>query len=295
MTSFDGVDGLELTEMPEPTPGDGEEVVNVRAASLGPWDLSAAGGAFTAIGGSGDFRKWRVWDFAGETADGRRVLGFVAQPWMGVGALAERIAVPFGDPGVACRTRSDSRPAARSRCARSPQSCWWTPRRGTTTTSCWSPAPPAWSADSRCSWRVAAARVSLRQCATPTPTRRAAWGRGRVRHRLPARGRGPRAMGGRCRRVHRHRRARRRRPGVRPRRRPVGDLGPDRVARSRSRDHDRDRAGPADAAATEELAGRAAAGELTARVADVLPFERYREAFERLQRGGLRGKLVLTP
>ena len=50
-----------------------------------------------------------------------------------------------------------------------------------------------------------------------------------------------------------------------------------------------------DAAATEELAGRAAAGELTARVADVMPFERYREAFERLQRGGLRGKLVLTP
>jgi hypothetical protein len=31
------------------------------------------------------------------------------------------------------------------------------------------------------------------------------------------------------------------------------------------------------------------------RVADVMPFERFREAFERLQRGGLRGKLVLTP
>ena len=103
MTSFSGVDGLELTEVPEPTPGDGEELVNVRAASLGPWDLSAAGGAFTAIGGSGELPQVAGWDFAGETADGRRVLGFVAQPWMGVGALAERIAVPSGDPGDAAR------------------------------------------------------------------------------------------------------------------------------------------------------------------------------------------------
>ena len=46
------------------------------------------------MGGSGEFPQVQGWDFAGETADGRRVLGFVAQPWMGVGALAEQIAVP---------------------------------------------------------------------------------------------------------------------------------------------------------------------------------------------------------
>jgi NADPH:quinone reductase-like Zn-dependent oxidoreductase len=68
--------------------------VSIRAASLGPWDLGAADGAFTAAGGSGDFPQIQGWDLAGETADGRRVLGFVAQPWMGVGAFAEQIAVP---------------------------------------------------------------------------------------------------------------------------------------------------------------------------------------------------------
>jgi hypothetical protein len=26
MTSFTGIDGLQLTEVPEPTPGDGEEI-----------------------------------------------------------------------------------------------------------------------------------------------------------------------------------------------------------------------------------------------------------------------------
>ncbi len=45
-------------------------------------------------GGSTDFPQVQGWDFAGETDDGQRVLGFVTQPWMGVGAFAERIAVP---------------------------------------------------------------------------------------------------------------------------------------------------------------------------------------------------------
>jgi NADPH:quinone reductase len=46
------------------------------------------------MGGSAFFPQVQGWDFAGETADCRRVLGFVAQPWMGVGSLAERIVVP---------------------------------------------------------------------------------------------------------------------------------------------------------------------------------------------------------
>jgi NADPH2:quinone reductase len=50
-----------------------------------------------------------------------------------------------------------------------------------------------------------------------------------------------------------------------------------------------------DADATAELAARAAAGALTVRVAETLPFERFRDAYTQLERGGLRGKIVLTP
>jgi NADPH:quinone reductase-like Zn-dependent oxidoreductase len=50
-----------------------------------------------------------------------------------------------------------------------------------------------------------------------------------------------------------------------------------------------------DADGTAELAGRAAAGELTVRIAEMLPLERFRDAYARLERGGLRGKVVLAP
>lgn len=94
LNSFDGIDALELSEIADPAPAEGEELVYVHAASLGPWDLQGLGGAFVSIGGSSDFPQVQGWDFAGETSDGRRVLGFVTQPWMGTGALAEQIAVP---------------------------------------------------------------------------------------------------------------------------------------------------------------------------------------------------------
>jgi NADPH:quinone reductase-like Zn-dependent oxidoreductase len=94
LNSFTGLDGLELSEVADPTPADGEQLVHVRAASLGPWDRASAEGSFAGMGGSSDFPQVQGWDFAGETVDGRRVLGFVPQPWMGVGALAEQIAVP---------------------------------------------------------------------------------------------------------------------------------------------------------------------------------------------------------
>jgi NADPH2:quinone reductase len=96
LNSFTGLDGLELSEVADPTPGGGEQLVRVRAASLGPWDRTGADGAFAGIGGSSEFPQVQGWDFAGETSDGRRVLGFVPQPWMGVGALAEQIVVPAG-------------------------------------------------------------------------------------------------------------------------------------------------------------------------------------------------------
>jgi NADPH:quinone reductase-like Zn-dependent oxidoreductase len=94
LNSFGGLDALELAELADPTPGDGEELVRVRAAALGPWDLSGANGAFAAVGGTSEFPQVQGWDFAGEAGDGRRVLGFVPQPWMGVGTFAEQIAVP---------------------------------------------------------------------------------------------------------------------------------------------------------------------------------------------------------
>lgn len=94
LTSFGGLEALELADLPEPSPGEGEEVVSVRAVALGPWDLSAADGYFRQLGGSTAFPQVQGWDFAGQTAGGRRVLGFTAQPWMSVGALAERIAMP---------------------------------------------------------------------------------------------------------------------------------------------------------------------------------------------------------
>ena len=52
---------------------------------------------------------------------------------------------------------------------------------------------------------------------------------------------------------------------------------------------------PAPWDATAGLAGRAASGGLTLRVAETLPLERFRGAYTRLERGGLPGKIVLTP
>lgn len=43
------------------------------------------------------------------------------------------------------------------------------------------------------------------------------------------------------------------------------------------------------------LSGLAAAGLLTARIADVLPLEQAAEAHRRLAEGGLRGRVVLVP
>jgi NADPH:quinone reductase-like Zn-dependent oxidoreductase len=93
LASFDGVDALGLRDWPDPVAGPGEEVVEIRAVALGPWDIAASTGAFAAAGGSTEFPQQQGWDFAGETAAGRRVAGFVAQPWMGTGTLSERIAV----------------------------------------------------------------------------------------------------------------------------------------------------------------------------------------------------------
>jgi NADPH:quinone reductase len=94
LNSFDGIDGLELSEVDDPEPGDGEVAVTVRAAALGVWDLAATQGAFKDVGGSTDFPQIQGWDFAGETDRGERVFGFVAPPFMGIGSFAEKLSVP---------------------------------------------------------------------------------------------------------------------------------------------------------------------------------------------------------
>jgi NADPH:quinone reductase len=94
LTAFTGLDGLELAHVPDPVPRDGEQLIRVRAASLGPWDRKNTEGAFVKGGGSTEFPQVQGWDFAGETIDGRRVVGFVRQPFMGVGAFAEQTAIP---------------------------------------------------------------------------------------------------------------------------------------------------------------------------------------------------------
>ncbi len=96
LTSFGGVDALELADIPSPTLKNGDVAVTVRAVALGPWDLFATEGAFVGQGGSSSFPQVQGWDFAGESSDGRRVIGFVAQPWMGIGSFAEQIAVRAG-------------------------------------------------------------------------------------------------------------------------------------------------------------------------------------------------------
>jgi NADPH:quinone reductase-like Zn-dependent oxidoreductase len=91
--SFGGIDALGFGDWPDPVPGPGEELVEIRAVALGPWDIAATEGAFADAGGTTEFPQQQGWDFAGATAAGRRVAGFVAQPWMGVGTLCERIAL----------------------------------------------------------------------------------------------------------------------------------------------------------------------------------------------------------
>jgi NADPH:quinone reductase-like Zn-dependent oxidoreductase len=295
MNSFSGIDGLELAEAPDPTPDDGEEIVIVRAASLGPWDLGAAGGAFTAEGGSADLPQVAGWDFAGETADGRRVLGFVAQPWAGVGALAERIAVPSAILATLPDSFGFDAGSAIPVCALTAKLLVDAAAVGDDDLVLVTGAAGMVGgfalqlARGRGARVVAAvrdadadeARNLGAEVVVDTDYQLEAEVRGRWEDGVDACidtvGLGGDALvcvrdGGRF-------------VTSVPTAVPDGrrDIAPETVQVQ------------PDAAATEELAGRAAAGELTVRVADVMPFERFRDAFERLQRGGLHGKLVLTP
>jgi NADPH2:quinone reductase len=295
LNSFGGLDALELAEVADPTPEDGEELVRVRAAALGPWDLSGAGGAFAAVGGSSEFPQVQGWDFAGETSDGRRVLGFVAQPWMGLGTFAEQIALPSALLAPLPDALSFEEGGALPVCALTARLLVDTAAVSeghvvlVTGAAGMVGGFALQLAGARGARVVAAVRErdadEARQLGAEAVVStgddlevevRGKWQDG-VDACLDTLGLG--AAGLVC---------------VRdggafvtsvPTEVPDGARGIAPEAVQVQPDVD----------ATAELAQRAAAGELTIRVADTLPLEQFRDAYARLERGGLRGKIVLAP
>lgn len=293
--SFTGIEGLDLIEVPDPAPGDGEVVVEVRAASLGPWDLSSVDGAFVAMGGSGEFPQVQGWDFAGETRNGRRVLGFVPQPWMGVGALAERIAVPSAILATLPKALGFDQGSALPVCGLTARLLLEAAdvKEGdlvlVTGAAGMVGGFASQLARSRGGHVVAAVRRDdgdeARRLGAETIVNAGADMEAEVRGTFER--------------------------GVDACLDTVG-LGADALACVRDGgafvttvpwavpDAARGISPGAvqvqpDAVAAAELAERAAAGELTVRVAETLPLDRFRDAYTRLKSGGLRGKIVLTP
>jgi NADPH:quinone reductase len=295
LNAFTGLDGLDLSEVPDPSPGDGDVLVDIRAASLGPWDLAAAAGAFAGAGGSSDFPQVQGWDFAGETADGRRVAGFVAQPWMRVGAFAERISVPGGILAELPDALGFAEGSALPVCALTARLLLDTAAVGegdivlVTGAAGMVGGFALQLAIARGARVIAAVRDSDAEEAqrlgaeTVVSTQRGLEGQVRERRGtgvdvgLDTVGLGDIALA--C---------------VRDGGKFVTSVPTAVPGATRGVDPETVQVQP-DAGATAELAGRAAAGELTVRVAETLPLERFREAYARLERGGLRGKIVLTP
>ena len=295
LTSFDGPGALELSEEPDPTPGDGEELVRIRAASMGPWDLSGARGAFAGAGGSSEFPQVQGWDFAGEAGDGRRVLGFVAQPWMGKGTFAEQIALPSAllaplpDElsfeqgcalpvcGLAARLLVDAAGVAEGHAVLVTGAAGMvggfamqlTRARGARVVAA------VRERDADDARRLGAGEVVSTGDDLEVEVR-GCWQDG-VDACLDTLGLGSAALV--C----------------------VRDGGafvtsvPTAVPEAARGIAPQAVQVQPDAAATADLAQRAAAGELTIRIAETLPLERFGDAYARLERGGLRGKIVLTP
>jgi NADPH:quinone reductase-like Zn-dependent oxidoreductase len=295
LNSFSGLDGLELSEVADPTPASGERMVHVRAASLGPWDLQGAQGAFAAGGGSSNFPQVQGWDFAGETDDGERVLGFVTQPWMGVGALAELISVPaailaplpdslgFAEGSALPVTALTARLLVNAAALGADDLVLVTGAAGMVG------GLAMQLASGRGSRVVAAVRDSdvdearRMGAGTTVPTGPdleaevlGRWQDG-VDACIDTIGLGATALV--CVRD----------GGAFVTSVPTAVPGPARGITPQTVQVQ------PDAEALTELAARAADGELTARVAEVLPLERFRDGYERLARGGLHGKIVLTP
>lgn len=293
LQAFTGLDGLELAEVPDPSPGDGEALVNVRAASLGPWDVAGAEGAFASGGGSSEFPQVQGWDFAGETVDGRRVVGFVPQPWMRVGAFAEQISVPQGLLADIPEALGFAEASALPVCGLTARLLLDTAAVGegdrvlVTGAGGMVGGFATQLAVARGARVVAAVRDSdadeARRLGAETVVSTESGLAAQVRGEWP--------------------------DGVDACVDTIG-LGADALDCVRDGGHfvtsvptavpDAQRGIDTgtvqvqpDPGATADLVGRAAAGELTVRIAETLPLERFDEAYARLKRGGLRGKIVL--
>jgi NADPH:quinone reductase len=295
LTSFSGVDGLELANVADPVPAPGEQIVHVRAASLGPWDLGNTEGAFAAMGGSTDFPQVQGWDFAGETDDGERVLGFVPQPWMRVGALAESIAVPSAILAPLPASLDFPEGSALPVCAVTARLLVDAARVGKGDVVLVTGAAGMVGgfvtqlATARGASIVAAVRGSDAdearrlgaEAVVGTGDELEAGIREQWPHGVDACVDTVGLAGGAlaC----------------------VRDGGafvtsvPPAVPDGTRKITPQTVAVQPDAEATAELARQADRGELTVRVAEMLPLERFRDAYERLSRGGLRGKVVLIP
>jgi NADPH:quinone reductase-like Zn-dependent oxidoreductase len=295
LNSFAGIEGLELSTVPDLTPSDGEQLVHVRAASLGPWDLAGAEGAFAATGGSGDFPQVQGWDFAGETEDGQRVLGFVPQPWMGVGAFAERISVAptilapvpdaLGFPeasalpvsALAARLLADASAIGDGELVLITGAAGMVGGFALQLTAARGARVIAAVRDSDAEEaRRLGAETVLDAADELEVAVRGRWQDG-VDACIDTVGLGAGALV--C---------------VRDGGRFVTSMPTAVPDSARGIAPETVQVQP-DAGALAELADRAAAGELTVRIAEVLPLERFREGYDQLHRGGLHGKVVLTP
>jgi NADPH2:quinone reductase len=295
LRAFTGLDGLELADVPDPSSGDGEALVYVRAASLGPWDVASAEGAFASAGGSSDFPQVQGWDFAGETVDGRRVVGFVAQPWMGVGAFAEQISVPrglladlpegLGFPegsalpvcGLTARLLLDTAAVSDGDLVLVTGAGGMVGGFATQLAVARGARVVAAVRDSDAdeARRLGAEAAVSTESGLETQVREE-WPDG-VDACVDTVGLGVEALD--C---------------VRDDGKFVTSVPTAVPDAQRGIDAVTVQVQP-EAAATAELAARAVVGELTVRIAETVPLERFREAYARLARGGLRGKIVLTP
>ena len=295
LNSFTGLDGLALSDVADPMPADGEQLVHVRAASLGPWDLAGANGAFATVGGSTDFPQVQGWDFAGETDDGQRVLGFVVQPWMRVGSFAERIAVPSAILSPLPDSLGFSEGSALPVCALTARLLVDAARISDGQLVLVTGAAGMVGGFATQLARARGARIvaAVREADADDARRlgaeivlgtgselateiRGEWQDG-VDACLDTVGLGASAMV--C---------------VRDGGTFVTSVPTAVPDAARGIAPGTVQVQP-DAGTLAELAARAVAGELTVRVAETLPFERFRDAYARLERGGLRGKIVLTP
>jgi NADPH:quinone reductase-like Zn-dependent oxidoreductase len=292
--SFGGIDALSYSDWPDPVPSPGDEVVAIRAVALGPWDLGATQGNFAAAGGLTSFPQQQGWDFAGETFSGRRVIGFVAQPWIGIGTLAERIAVASTLLTELPETLSWTQGASLPVCSLTAQLL--VDGAGVSEGNRVAVTGAAGMVGGFAVELARAAGAIVVGAVRPTEAEEARrlgvdatidaggdlggllgeWAPGGVNACLDTVGAGAAALG-----------------WIRDGGRLLSTVPGSLPEMSRGITADVIQVQP-NPAALETLADRAANGRLTVRVAETLPWEEFRRGYQLLQAGGLRGKIVLT-